>query len=112
MIRPQQRFVCFGGVGGVGYGGVVYVWLLVGVVGGEGDVVRGMPVFGRDSNCEREFQQLVHYRNDVSAGGYSEGAILGDISEICEMGEGRYRWTEIFLEVYYYEGGDEGCCHG
>lgn len=76
MDGPEARFISTSGVGGVGDGGEVFVGFLVGVVGGEGDVVCGVPVFGGDFEGEGEVEELVDYGNYFAAIGDGERTVL------------------------------------
>lgn len=76
MVGPESALVRLGGVRGVGDGREGGVGLGAGVVGGEGDVIPGVPVFGGDLEGEGVGEEGVDGRDDVAALGDCQGAVL------------------------------------
>lgn len=77
MVRPEGCGVFLGRIGRVddlcgGCEGFWGVWM----VGGEGDVVGGVPVAGCEFEGEGQGEEGVDCGGDVSAVGDGEGAVL------------------------------------
>lgn len=78
---PEAGGVGLGWVEGVDYGGGVDEGTFFGVVGGEGDVVGGVPVLGGDAEGEgRGGEEVVDEGDDGAALGDGEGAVLEGVS--------------------------------
>lgn len=76
MVRPQAALVRLRGVSGVSDGGGVDEGARARVVGGEGDVVRRVPVFGGDFEGEWVGEERVDGGEDGAAVGDGKGAVL------------------------------------
>lgn len=76
MYWPKTSFVGLRGIGGVDNGSEIHVGFFVGVIGGEGDVVCGVPVFGSDFEGEGEGEELVDDGYDVASTGHCKGTVL------------------------------------
>jgi len=73
---PQASFVRLGGIGGVDDGGEIHVGFFVGVVGGEGDMVCGVPVFCSDFEGEWEGEEFIDGEYDIASTKDREGTVL------------------------------------
>jgi hypothetical protein len=70
------------------------------VVRGEGDVVLGMKVFGRDSEGKRIGEELVDGRYNVASTRYREGSVLRLLIRTPSCATwATHRRTEVFLYV-------------
>jgi hypothetical protein len=73
---PEASFVGLRGIGGIDDGGEIHVGFFVGVVGGEGDVVCGVPVFCSDFEGEGEGEEFVDRGYDVASTRHCKGTVL------------------------------------
>jgi len=73
---PKTGFVGLRGIGGVDDGGEIHVGFFVDVIGGEGDVVCGMPVFCGDFEGEGEGEEFVDRGYDIASIRDCKGTVL------------------------------------